>query len=97
MFKLEKPSLSVLKVLLDDACGFVLPPEVIKEHGDGDWRNMVGTGPYEMYAHGSNLISLESVGNVPISLARPSGRAHYGSLDDLDPSSDGASIVSLVG
>ena len=25
------------------------PPEVIEEHGDAkDWRNLVGTGPYEL-------------------------------------------------
>ncbi len=28
---------------------WIYPPEVIKEHGDAtDWKNLVGTGPYEM-------------------------------------------------
>ncbi len=29
--------------------GWIYPPEVIKEHGNAqDWRNLVGTGPYEL-------------------------------------------------
>ena len=36
----------------------IYPPEVIKEHGDvTDWRNLVGTGPYEMtdWVEGSSI------------------------------------------
>ena len=30
-------------------CWANIPPEVIKEHGDAsDWRNLVGTGPFEL-------------------------------------------------
>ena len=47
VFKLKQPMLSALKIILDDAWTWILPPEVIKEHGDvADWRNVVGTGPY---------------------------------------------------
>ena len=51
--KLKKPSLIALKHLLGHgyAGGAVrtYPPEVIEEHGDyKDWRNTVGTGPYEL-------------------------------------------------
>ncbi len=36
-------------ILVEDHYGFILPPEVIKQHGDiSDWRNFVGTGPYEL-------------------------------------------------
>ena len=38
---------------------FILPPEVIKEHGDlKDWKTIVGTGPYELtdFVEGSALI-----------------------------------------
>ncbi len=47
VFKLKQPMLGALKIILDDAYTWILPPEVIKEHGDvADWRNVVGTGPY---------------------------------------------------
>ena len=33
----------------------ILPPEVIEEHGDmQDWRNVVGTGPFELRDHVEN-------------------------------------------
>ena len=37
---------------------FIYPPEVIKEHGDvKDWRNLVGTGPFEItdWVEGSSI------------------------------------------
>ena len=47
VFKLNSPHLGVLKIVLTE--GAILPPEVIKEHGDiTDWRNLVGTGPYTL-------------------------------------------------
>ena len=49
VFKLRKPSLDALKTILDDPAHFIVPPEVIEQHGDlKDWRNVVGTGPYEL-------------------------------------------------
>ena len=49
VFKLKEPKLGVLKLILSDYFVFILPPEVIEEHGDvKDWRNVVGTGPYEL-------------------------------------------------
>ena len=50
VFKLKEPNPGALKtILVDDEYGFILPPEVIKQHGDlQDWRNLVGTGPYEL-------------------------------------------------
>ena len=51
--KLKKPSLIGMKQLLGHGYGGgdakTYPPEVIEEHGDyKDWRNTVGTGPYEL-------------------------------------------------
>ena len=47
--KLNQPDLSVLPVILGDLGFFILPSEVIEQHGDlKDWRNLVGTGPYEL-------------------------------------------------
>ena len=48
VMKLNEPSLRALRNVLDWHSGIMLPPEVIEEHGDiSDWRNLVGTGPYE--------------------------------------------------
>ena len=45
--KLKEPSLGALMWLAIGQTGTILPPEVIKQHGDvRDWRNLVGTGPY---------------------------------------------------
>ena len=47
VFKLEKPTLTILPAIVDSFSGWMYLPEVIKEHGDaGDWENLVGTGPY---------------------------------------------------
>lgn len=48
-FKLDRPNLDIVKTLLIQNIAFVYPPEVIMEHGDvADWRNLVGTGPFEL-------------------------------------------------
>ena len=47
VFKMEKPYLRALELILIDWGAFILPPEVIKQHGDvKDWRNLAGTGPF---------------------------------------------------
>ena len=47
VFKLKQPMLGALNSILDDPYSYILPPEVIEEHGEvTDWRNVVGTGPY---------------------------------------------------
>ena len=58
VFKLQETRLDALWVILNDWAGFIYPPEVIKEHGDvSDWRNLVGTGPFELtdYVEGTVL------------------------------------------
>ena len=48
-FKLSAPNLDIVKTLLIQNIAFIYPPEVIREHGDvADWRNLVGTGPFEL-------------------------------------------------
>ena len=45
----EPPSASALKLILDWWSVGIQPREVIEEHGNiSDWRNLVGTGPFEM-------------------------------------------------
>ena len=50
--KLEKPDLIAVKHFIGYGYGGVavlMPPLVIEQHGDyQDWRNTVGTGPYEL-------------------------------------------------
>ena len=49
VMKLKEPRLFGMDRILDDYAIYMNPPEVIKEHGDvKDWRNLVGTGPFEM-------------------------------------------------
>ena len=49
VMKLKEPYLPALKLILSDYFVYIMPPEVIKEHGDvKDWRNLVGTGPFEL-------------------------------------------------
>ena len=58
VFKLKDPHLLTLMVILDDFLAVMYPPEVIKEHGDvTDWRNLVGTGPFELsdWTEGSSI------------------------------------------
>ena len=58
VFKLKDPHLLTLMVILDDSLAVMYPPEVIKEHGDvTDWRNLVGTGPFELtdWTEGSSI------------------------------------------
>ena len=50
--KLEKPDLIAVKHFIGYGYGgvaVIMPPLVIEQHGDyQDWRNTVGTGPYEL-------------------------------------------------
>ena len=56
--KLTKPRIDALWWLVEDNFAWIGPPEVIKQHGDhSDWRNLVGTGPFELtdWVDGSSL------------------------------------------
>ena len=49
VFKLPKPRLDPLYDILFQRSRAIYPPEVIEEHGDvQDWRNNVGTGPFDL-------------------------------------------------
>ena len=50
VFKLTKVHLAAFwDIYSSSNFGFIYPPEVIQEHGHAqDWRNLVGTGPYEL-------------------------------------------------
>ena len=58
VFKLKEPYLRAPILIQDSYTLFMQPPEVIREHGDvKDWRNVVGTGPFELtdFVDGSSL------------------------------------------
>ena len=47
VMKLKEINLGALGFILLDLPSYIMPPEVIEEHGDvQDWRNLVGTGPF---------------------------------------------------
>ena len=46
-FKLTEPRLELQNQVLTEVGTWILPPEVIEQHGNySDWRNVVGTGPF---------------------------------------------------
>ena len=43
------PTITALRNIINHWGAFINPPEVVELHGDvNDWRNVVGTGPYEL-------------------------------------------------
>ena len=58
VFTLAQPNLQVPREILWPYPTCILPPEVIEQHGDvTDWRNLVGTGPFELtdWVEGSSM------------------------------------------
>ena len=58
VFKLKAPRDDGLYTIVAHWFHFIMPPEVIEQHGDvKDWRNLVGTGPYMLtdWVKGSSL------------------------------------------
>ena len=49
VFKLTEPRLDFVDTVLGENDTWILPPEVIEQHGNySDWRNVVGTGAYQL-------------------------------------------------
>ena len=48
VFKLQRPQLTALAALLDDYPNHIMSPEVIEDGDPNDWRQLVGTGPFEL-------------------------------------------------
>ena len=58
VFKLKEPNAVALHMLMAEHLAFIMPPEAIEQYGDlQDWRNLVGTGPYEItdWVQGTSL------------------------------------------
>ena len=49
VFKLTEPRMDLADSVLGEVGTWILPPEVIEQHGNySDWRNVVGTGAYQL-------------------------------------------------
>ena len=49
VFKMKEPYLTAPIHIQDSNISFIYPPEVIEQYGGmNDWRNLVGTGPFEL-------------------------------------------------
>ena len=49
VFKLKEPALTALNRILVDDHGYIVAREVVEQFGDiQDWRNVTGTGPYQL-------------------------------------------------
>ena len=49
VMNLTEPYLPAFELITQDLMVWIMPPEVIKEHGGiADWRHLVGTGPFEL-------------------------------------------------
>ena len=47
VMKLKEPDLAAFQIIALGLFSWIMPPEVIEQHGDvRDWRNLVGTGPF---------------------------------------------------
>ena len=84
VFKLKKPSLTALRGIVDAALAYMLPPEVIKEHGDvNDWKRVVGTGPYMLteWVDGSSVTWNKNPSYWGFDEKFPENRLHY--IDEI--------------
>ena len=82
--KLTKPDPNALGEILYSLMTFIYPPEVIKEHGDlSDWRNVVGTGPFELtdWVEGSSMTWIKNPNYWGYDEKYPENRLPY--LDGL--------------
>ncbi len=58
VFKLKEPDLGALGTILRSTSVWIYSPEVFEQYGDlKDWRNLVGTGPFELtdWVEGSSI------------------------------------------
>ena len=80
VFKLKAPNLAAERTIIYEYSTHVMPPEVIEEHGDLlDWRNLVGTGPYELtdWVEGSSLTFTKNANYWAFDEKYPDNRLPY--------------------
>ena len=86
VFNLAKLDFNTLQMIYSEAShgATINPPEVIQEHGHiQDWRNLVGTGPYELtdWVQGSSLTYAKNPNYWGYDEKSPENRLPY--LDEI--------------
>ena len=83
-FKLTEPRAGLARAILGQANIWILPPEVIEQHGDyADWRNVVGTGPFMLtdYVEGVSMTRTRNPNYHDFDEKYPENRLPY--VDEL--------------
>ena len=99
VFKLKKPHLGALKAILTGHHNFIMAREVVEQYGDvQDWRNVVGTGPFELtdYVEGSSLTYVKNPDYWGYDEKYPENRLPY--VDEIRAliSKEKATVLALV-
>ncbi len=80
VLRLTKADPDALQLIFQSVQTFIYPPEVIKEHGDlSDWRNVVGTGPFELtdWVEGSSMTWIKNLNYWGYDEKYPENRLPY--------------------
>ena len=80
VFKLERPSFTALKAILQWYSLFMHPPEVVEQYGNtNDWRTLVGTGPFMLtdYVEGSSVTWIKNPDYYGFDEKYPENRLPY--------------------
>ena len=99
VFKLKEPHLGALKAILTGHHNFIMAREVVEQYGDvQDWRNVVGTGPFELtdYVEGSSLTYVKNPDYWGYDEKYPENRLPY--VDEIRAliSKEKATVLALV-
>ena len=99
VFKLKQPQIAAIEGILTDWGSWIMPPEVIQQHGDvKDWRNLVGTGPWMLtdWVDGSSMTYAKNPSYWGFDEKYPGNRLPY--LDGLTGlvMTDDATILSAL-
>ena len=98
-FKLKEPSLLALGSILRDAPSIIVAREVVEQFGDiQDWRNVTGTGPYELtdVLEGSSWTYTKVDDYWGFDPKYPANRLPYADTVELLIVNDPTAITSLI-
>ena len=98
-FKLKEPSLLALGSILRDAPTIIVAREVVEQFGDiQDWRNVTGTGPYQLtdVVEGSSWTYTKNEDYWGTDPKYPANRLPYADKVEFVIVNDPAAITSLM-
>ena len=99
VFKLKEPALTALNRILVDDHGYIVAREVVEQFGDiQDWRNVTGTGPYQLtdVLEGSSWTYTKVDGYWGFDPKYPANRLPYADTVELLIVNDPTAITSLI-